>query len=309
MGAAQKVELLMCADDTYAQHLTVCLASLLANNPTILIELCIAGEINKTNKDNILQIRNQFENIIIRFENVNRDKLEHLPRRDTLTRYARHLISDFYGPSVQKVLYLDCDIVVTGDIAGLWQTDLSDYLLAAVPIPWFDRDHVPGFPEDTPYVNSGVILFNLERWRTEDNERRIFDYIDKHRDVLRDRDQDALNGCFHGSILYLDYKWNVINPYFRRQPCAALSEGDFARILSDARLIHFNGGRKPWHYVSNHPRKGEYYKYLALTAWKGYVPPDRTLGAICSKMLVAATPDGLRRRIKSMLNPASRRRV
>ncbi len=65
--------------------------------------------------------------------------------------------------SIEKVIYLDCDMIIRRDLTALWEMPLAGHVLAAALDPGYDLGFVPGWPSDTPYFNSGVMLVDLAR--------------------------------------------------------------------------------------------------------------------------------------------------
>ena len=112
--------------------------------------------------------------------------------------------------------------------------------------------------------------------------------------VAATRSVHELKGLFHGRRKRLEYKWNLIRPFFRDPPVLPLTEAELKKALQDAKIIHFNGSLKPWSYFSDHPRKGEYQKYLRMTEWRDYVPPDRTPLNILRKGVSSMLPHPLK---------------
>jgi lipopolysaccharide biosynthesis glycosyltransferase len=109
-----------------------------------------------------------------------------------------------------------------------------------------------------------------------------------------------LNACFRSCTKRLDYKWNVIRPFEREPLVLPLGRTEIETIRRDAKIIHFNGGSKPWSYFCDHPRRAEYEKYLRMTEWRDYVPPDRTPLNMLRKGISAMTPDSVKHVLKTV---------
>ncbi|GHJ47638.1 glycosyl transferase family 8 [Catellatospora sp. TT07R-123] len=161
--------------------------------------------------------------------------------------YLRLLLPDLVdGPD--RLLYLDADVHVCGDLGPLWQVPLDGVPLAAVRDAFADRfdafGGIPGsgpeHPADAPYFNSGVILINLPQWRELDVTERCLAYLAENGDRLRFPDQDALNLVAYERWRRLPPRWNHMCSY-ELEPMAA-SE----RAAQDVRIMHFAGPRKPW---------------------------------------------------------------
>ncbi len=118
-----------------------------------------------------------------------------------------------------KLIYLDCDIVATLDLAELYDIDISDRLLAAVAEPNLSKKDVARrlrsfskVPEK--YFNSGVLLLNLQKLRQfcKDGNILLSTFVENY-DALEYKDQDVLNGLLagqDGGALFLDEKYNYV---------------------------------------------------------------------------------------------------
>ena len=100
----------------------------------------------------------------------------------TKATYYRFLLSEILPKSASLALYLDCDIIINGDISELITTDLSRHAIGAIPDAWADLDAPTrkkiGLPEGAHYVNAGVLIINLDLWAVEQ-------YRSAHNRVLR----------------------------------------------------------------------------------------------------------------------------
>jgi len=301
--AATTVHTLFCTNATYLQHMAVCLVSLVMNNPELFFDImivCQQGE--RLDEAKLRRSMAQFPNQSLNFRafQMPRDLL--LPLNPlahyTPDVYSRLWIGEFFPPQVTRVLYLDADMVVVSSIAPLWNADLGGALMAAVDIPGSDRGvtRLAMRPEDG-YFNSGVLLIDLAQWRATRAEETVIDYIRANPERVL-YDQDALNACFHSRTKRLDYAWNVIWPFYREPPTLPLKQREIAAVRREARIIHFNGGSKPWSYFCDHPRRTEYDRYLRMTEWRDFVPPDRTplnrLRKVLSGVLPASVKAGLK---------------
>ena len=220
----------------------------------------------------------------------------------TIDTYTRLWVNEFFGANIDRVLYLDADIVVVDSIAPLWTTDLDGALMGAVDIPGSDRGVTRlAMRAEDGYFNAGVLIIDVAQWRASRAEQIVIDYIRKNPDRVL-YDQDALNACFHACTKRLDYRWNVIRPFYREPLVLPLPRAEIEAIRREARIIHFNGGSKPWSYFCDHPRRAEYQRYLRMTEWRDYVPPDRTPLNMLRKGISSILPDPVKHRLKSIIN-------
>ncbi len=233
------------------------------------------------------------------FSSVDADRLSRMlerPGQRIVFHEIRHhriaglRIADLYGPSmwyriflpellpnVARVLYLDVDTLVLDRLDPLWELELGSNLLGAVRnvlMPY--HNHRPGDLglRASGYFNSGVLLLNLERMRTERFTAAIYALA---RDRARDRewpDQDALNIAAEGRWLPLHPRWNVMNSmvFHPELARAALGPAQVAEAFAAPAIRHFEGPgfNKPWH--AQHQRSGRrlYRVHRRATPWPRY---------------------------------------
>lgn len=163
--------------------------------------------------------------------------------------FLRLLIPDAVPEGVDRLLYLDCDVLCTDSLAPLLEVDLAGAPLGAVRDVYtrrlVDMGGLPGLagyreldPQAT-YFNSGVLLIDVPRWKECDVTGRSLDYVARHSHESRFPDQDALNHAVYGNWLRLPSRYNHM--------LGGRLEPAFGGKLSDAALIHSAGPVKPWH--------------------------------------------------------------
>jgi lipopolysaccharide biosynthesis glycosyltransferase len=208
--------------------------------------------------------------------------------------YARLLLPELLPVSASRVLYLDADVLVLGDLEELWKADLEGAALGAVQ----DSDGVAhgtrlwqlttdarlGSPHRIPpYFNAGVLLIDLTRWREERVSEKAIDYMDRNPDSLLS-DQDALNyACLR---LWKPFAslWNFQDHDLRTE----------IEVLAGGRpkIVHFAGRWKPWNPASLSPDAQLYDGFRSRTAFRRRLP-ERISEAIKTRYLE------FRRRVRS----------
>ena len=191
--------------------------------------------------------------------------------------YARLLLPELLPDTVEKVLYLDSDVIICDDITPLWDVDIAGVDIAAV------RDRTPesryasslrgirshrelGLEPEQPAFNSGVLLLNLKRWRETQVACRAFAYL---RSLDRDvgwYEQEALNVVTNGNYLKLEPRWNV-------PPRLAARESQTA-------ILHYLTAAKPWHWDFSGPCRTPFFDALDRTPWSGWRPARPRLGQV-----------------------------
>ena len=197
----------------------------------------------------------------------------------SIETYDRLLLGDVLPPELEKVVYLDCDVVLKHDLADLWDVELGDAYVGAVAELDPHGGSVSsanglrlfrelGLPGDLKVFNSGVMSINLRRWRHEQLGRRVIHYLREAGDSVRWHDQDGLNSVVAGEWRELDPRWNVTMHVHRR----GFPREEADRLVRDAYLIHFNTSIKPWHPGFPFPSRELFFLHLDRTAWKGWRP-------------------------------------
>lgn len=196
--------------------------------------------------------------------------------------YARLMAGELLSARIERVLYLDGDLVALTDLAPLWQIDLHGHPLAAVQDPVAglvgqsaQMMHWQGWdvPCGTKVFNSGLMVLDLQRWRNEGLFERAIQVAREHPDRMRWWDQCALNYVVKGDFEVLNPTWNVL-PHLYYAPNSAeviYDKETIEQCLEQPKVLHFSGGRRPWKGPGRHWREAEFYRYLYRTAWRNDV--------------------------------------
>lgn len=197
----------------------------------------------------------------------------------TKEMYYRTIIP-FALSNFKKALVLDVDAICCRDVKELFETDITNYYAAAVKDVVFQgwlngyvfdaKDYAKNtlkLKKPYDYCNTGVLLMNLEKIRSEFTEEYIQQYIDEHQ--FRVFEQDTLNVLFQGNILYLDAAWNCFT-YTNTgvQESIAISTHTDAQAYLSARknpyIIHYAAHPKPWTIPSSDFAQ-EFWKYAKMS--------------------------------------------
>ena len=204
----------------------------------------------------------------------------------SLATYFRWLIPFFLPVEIKKAIYLDVDMIVNHDISELWDIDISDEYFLAVPEQGKDCMYVSspqglvdykmlGLEPNQKFFNSGVLVINLEKWRSDHIFSKLINYVKHNKEHMRLHDQDALNAILARQCGELSYQWNVLSHLFNNFPWDAGPVKDKAvyhRLIRHPFLIHFNTLSKPWQATCVHPKRHLFFHYLDMTEWKGWRP-------------------------------------
>lgn len=163
----------------------------------------------------------------------------------TLEAYYRLNIARILPESLDRVLWLDADIIVRHSIEDFYNTDFQDKMLVVCRERHSrgERNNRLGLPAEHVYFNSGVILYNLERMRRFNNDG-IFEYAEKYRERLVFVDQDLLNMYYKDHLLYKNEE--IYNMEVLWQDTFTRRKLNF--ILDNTVIIHYTGHNKPWNW-------------------------------------------------------------
>ena len=202
--------------------------------------------------------------------------------------YYRLYVSELLPHNVKKVLYLDSDIIINGNLSDLFNTHISNYSLAAVPDAFVDKNEAVRskicLKREAHYLNGGVLLLNLERWRSEKIGPRALEFCISNPNSITFWDQCAINHVVQGKFYILDKKWNFQLHHMRRMSTYRFHP-KAREDASSAAIIHFTSPYKPWFFLCTHPMKELYFKYLRYTAWHGFTEIGRTPRNVVKKYL------------------------
>jgi lipopolysaccharide biosynthesis glycosyltransferase len=273
----EAIRVLFCCNPSYCQHLAVTLVSLLANNRTNRFELhLILSARNPSLETRLWRSLAPYSNFTLEIHDFPLAEYAHffVDNHVTVDTYCRIFAANVLSPDIDKILYLDSDLIVLDDLRDLWATDISAYAAAAVPEPYglFRREFL-GIPLDRPYVNAGVMLINLRRWRAEGLPQRLGRFIETHGSNLWYWDQDAINANLYDAILPLPHRWNVqAQVYKLRWRRYRNSESSIREACLRPAILHYSTAEKPWRFRAIVKKKLLYFDYLARTDWRSGNP-------------------------------------
>ncbi|MCF5839368.1 glycosyltransferase family 8 protein [Aeromonas veronii] len=254
------IHVAFCIDNAFAIHLAALIHSLgkhLSQN--FQLKCHILGRLNEDNIFKLTSLTSQ--NINVGFYDDFPDYKE-IPisslynNRLNEVTYYRFAIPEVLH-NVEKVVFIDADMIAIGDISTLWSIDMMDAIVAVV------SDHILGCDKEKQqvrgissgrYFNAGFMLMDLRKWRENNiSQQALKLLIDNN--GFEHNDQDALNIVLQNKVIYLDEKWNV-------QP-NHLAKKDIPEPI----LVHFCGQEKPWHVYCAHPFKNSYLVSRAETEY------------------------------------------
>lgn len=280
----EKINILCATDNNYAPYCGIMLTSLFESNKDcrFRVFVFVDGCLSNTNQKKYKELEQKYR-CEISLMAIDERLLEHCPinkQRDvdnhswvSKPTYYRLLASELLPQDIHKVLYLDCDVAVVGDVKPLWNVDLSGKAMAGVRDCDEENNRMRmGNPAESTYVNAGVALYNLDYWRENHLGDLFFDYIRQNEAKLLLMDQDVVNGVLFDKIVLVSERYNFQVAFFAQDFWKDYSDALRNTLLSEnkeATVVHYVGGIKPWDYrYYGSPYYAAWEKYRKISLWK-----------------------------------------
>ena len=271
MEKENRINICYVVDDNYAIHAMVSMYSIISNadNNDYFSFYIFDNAISQKNKKKFLKFISKKVNVNLISVTSHMKKLEKFEQTAThitKTSYCKFLIADLL-PKIDKILYLDCDLVVVDKISDLFSSNIDDYLFAAVEDVGYT--YWSKFRDNMKLkflcINSGVMLINCKKWREENLLDQLL-YRAQNREPLGyGQDQPVFNYVCKDKILFLDLRYNAQDVFFR-DGIELKNRKDFNMCVEVSKfptIIHFTSSKKPWDFCKM-PKADIYWKYRNL---------------------------------------------
>ena len=265
------MNLLFVIDDAYVEQFKVVLFSIAQQMPRQDFQVFV---MQKRLLEQDAAIKQYVEKLEMVYHPVvvGEEAFAHAPTTDRYpdTIYYRLLAHEFLPAEVDKILYLDADLICLNDFRELYEVELGNQLYAAAShnedgrlLDYVNKLRLNNFEMDSSYFNTGILLMNLEAIRHHVQRKDILDFIDKNRNRLILPDQDVLNGLYADKVMAIpDEIYNFDARYSLIYQAKSQGKWDLTWVIDHTVFLHFAGRDKPW--KSNY--RGRYsglYKFIA----------------------------------------------
>lgn len=289
------------SDDNYAWLMGISMISLFENNKESKeINVYLFGDkISQENEKKLYGIAEKYNR---KLEIIDVNDLK-LPEKLYTTRYPKSAYSrlfayDLLPKDIEKILYLDCDIIVVGSVEDLYDRDVSNYAFMAVQdflSNGYKRKN--GLKKTDTYINTGVMLLNLVKFRELPIAQRIEMFVDKYSGGICHADQDIFNGIFQGEFFVLPPYYNVMtqmNQYSYEQilrtwhPSNYYSKEEIEFAKENPRIYHYTAclmDIRPWFASSQVKNAWAFDKYMQMSPWADREKKQMVFGT-SKKMIV-----------------------
>jgi lipopolysaccharide biosynthesis glycosyltransferase len=267
----EDIQILFSCNEKYAAYLSVTLVSILKNTSRRICFYIVGDEISEESKRK-LNVIAEVSGANIEFIAFPSGLVDHLPVGAWPKSIYVKLLAPRLFPTLDKIIWIDVDTLVLGDIARLWDTSLDSYALAATAedtlSPVHPARHRKRLKLDGLYFNAGVLLLNLDYWRQSHISEEIVKFIEREKNLIFP-EQDAINVVLHKQILPLDCRFNFF-------PLSELSSKAIQQF-GEPVIVHFIVQQKPWRYrkipfllwsVRGYKFIDLWWQYAHLSPWK-----------------------------------------
>lgn len=175
-----------------------------------------------------------------------------------VSAYSMLHLSSLLPQTVERVIYLDCDVAVNNSLEELFNLDLEgNYAGGVRDVASKKMNKKSKLPPDNKYINSGMVLFDLKKWRESNIEQNVPQFIKEHGSEITCGDQEVLNIVLQGKIKLLPPEWNV-------QVSNFTNRSDYTK---HPKIVHYISRQKPWLYASWNYFTEFFINYRQLTPW------------------------------------------
>ncbi len=291
----RKIHIALVADSNYLVPITVVLQSIFDNNRgediTIYL-LYLEGTLKEEDLLFLTDFTRQRKGTFTELK-IKQEQIDGFPE----TRHGKatllRLCLPNLLPGLNKILYLDGDIIVNGDLSPLFDLDISGYHVAAAKdsasVYNINYQTAMGIESSHFYYNAGILLLNLAALRQIDLVTQMNDFTRKNYDRISAPDQDFLNYICQKKTLYIPPKYNMNYALEKDIRAKIWTREEVKEARKHPVIVHYIGPIKPWSILSTHPQRKLWWKYVKRTCFADYRPKDATLRNHIHKCYLSVT--------------------
>jgi len=271
------------SDENYARFVATLIVSTAKHNSNFNVVTfhLLANGITPTTLSKLEKVVGRYKNCRLEIHDIS--NLEKrlgitVPTTIALTAYARLFMTDIISDEISRILYLDTDIIVNDDLSELWNTRLNDnYIGGCLDVfEGTESKTAVGLNADAPYVNSGVLLIDLDEWRKNDLSKEFMNFLFLHNGKVHHHDQGIINGVCKGHLLLLSPQYNMhstvySHPYWLISKITKpyYTEEEYRNAIANPAVIHFTEGfyNRPWKNNCKHPMRQLFIATQNETPW------------------------------------------
>jgi lipopolysaccharide biosynthesis glycosyltransferase len=270
-GKKDSINIAFCSDSNYLKYVAIAIQSIYLNNLNnclrfhVFLYDVLQEDIDKLNEMSLdINVYLVPKDLLDKYDNEH--TIQHLNR----SMYIRLLVPRLLKDKVDKLIYLDADMLCFKDISAIKDINI-DNVVCAVSLDSLNKKNMNTNIQrlnlsTNHYFNSGFLYINVEKWNDFHTEDKVNDILLKHKNKLYYPDQDALNIVLQKNILIIAPDWNYLFTW--------ITDEDQKKLLKTENkmpyFIHFTGARKPWYQEHSGAAQAWYIFYKHFTPWKSY---------------------------------------
>ena len=271
------IHILMACDRNYAPFYGVLLTSLFINNQEsqFHIHWITDDTIPQKMKDKFIRLVSDNRSELSMYE-IDKSKVTDFPQYGHINyaAYYNLKIADILPQDVHRVIYMDGDMIVDGDIRPLWEMDLKGNACGMVWAPDRNEPYIferLGYDPKYGYYNNGTMLYDLDYLRAVNYSEKALEYVNTANHDLGMMDQDVANAMLYDKILRLPLQYNFQSKFLWKSYWVEHTEEFKKEIIEAAQhpvIIHYSDKRKPWQIENiNRPYTKLWIKYYWKSPW------------------------------------------
>ena len=245
-------------NEKYVPYTYVMLSSLFKNNLDAEIYVYLFySHLNEDSLSHFDELADKYNNHIISMP-IDKSAFPHqlFPENHptfSIENYFRLLIPELLADEIERILYLDGDIIINKPLKELYNESFDNKLLIVAHdigmtdgyCSYLSLQHpaLANIFNPSIYFNSGVMLYNLSLFKESGiSSKTYLDYAKQVNYVLPFVDQDLYNAIHSTSVKYMDaLKYNFLVNYYTDS-----TSHIYDKNLSETCIFHFATGAKPW---------------------------------------------------------------
>ena len=206
--------------------------------------------------------------------------------RDSFASYfkdfAPNILKERY-PEMSRLVFFEADMLMPGDLTELFTMDLKGKAMAMALCPTHKGNmRAMGLDPDKGFYNAGMMVIDLDAWKSHDCERRLMDCWQENKDFFFGTDEGCMNLALHDDVLLLPLKYDYFTPLDTIGVDALLKiydceeTGYYSRreiLATQGRAAVYHCFRsfclRPWEKGNTHPQREMWMDYLNRSPWKG----------------------------------------
>lgn len=292
----------LCVNDGYVPYICVTIKSILENHKSHRVTIhVLSNYISKKRRKLLKEVMTGYDYVTLQIHIVDDSILRGLKDTWSIYTWYRVLLPKVLSDNVHRVLYLDADTLVDGDVSELFRIDMADKAIAgAIDILSFDPKTFERcmYEEEKKYVCAGVMLMNLDYWRENALTDKVIAWGREHDTRIKFPDQDTINYLCRDHKIILPMRYGILGVYFSKEVFYKKPYFDeLIECLTSPAIVHY-AAQAPWKIeLAYHPFQKEWEKYNAM------------LRHPAKRVYITKGWDFVKMRVWNILHPSLKRKI